>query len=379
MSSSTRVLHVYRTYFPDTQGGIEEVIRQICLNTQSYGIESRIFTLGANLEPVVLKRKEAEIHRFHRSFEVASCGVSFRSLDGFKRLVDWADVIHYQFPWPFADFLHFAGNVNKPTLVTYQSDIIRQQSLLTLYRPLMRAFLDSVDLIVPTSQNYVSSSEELGRYADKIEVVPNGLDDAIYPEVQGKELVSARGQFGDDYFLFIGVLRYYKGLHILLDALQGASLKCVIAGSGPFESELKRHAARLGLDNVYFLGHVSDIEKVVLLQLCRAVVFPSHLRSEAFGMTLVEGAMFGRPLISAEIGTGASYVNDDGKTGYVVPPEDPLALREAMEKLYKDKLLAERLGAAARNRYELEFTGRLMGERYANLYERLLENSMSEY
>ena len=64
-----------------------------------------------------------------------------------------------------------------------------------------------------------------------------------------------------DFFLFVGVLRYYKGLHILLDAIEDAPYKVVIVGSGPVEAELREQALRLGLDNVIFAGFVSDREK----------------------------------------------------------------------------------------------------------------------
>ena len=71
-----------------------------------------------------------------------------------------------------------------------------------------------------------------------------------------------------------------------------------------------------------------------MFELCFAVLFPSHLRSEAFGISLLEGAMYGKPLISSEIGTGTTYINIDKETGLVVPPSDPIALREAMDFLW---------------------------------------------
>ena len=372
MNGKIRVLHVYRTYFPDSQGGLEEVIRQVCRNTAEFGVESRVFILSAQPVPPVIQREEAEVYRFHRSFEIASCGVSASALAGFKQLVEWADVVHYHFPWPFADLLHLFGSVSKPSLLTYHSDIIRQKKLLWFYRPLMRAFLNRIDVIVPTSQNYFASSKVLGEYSEKVEVIPIGLNEDLYPEATNEELSAVRERVGEGFFLFVGVLRYYKGLHILLDALQGTSLKCVIAGAGPIETELKEQASRLGLQNIQFLGHVNDAEKVALFTLCRAVVFPSHLRSEAFGVTLLEGSMFGKPLISTEIGTGTTYINVDGETGIVVPPSDAKDLREAMLRLDRDEALAVRLGKAARTRHENLFTGRLMGERYAHLYNKLI-------
>jgi rhamnosyl/mannosyltransferase len=372
MNRPIRVLHVYRSYFPDSHGGMEEVIRQIARNTAQLGVESRVFTLSPDPRPPVVKVDGSDVYRFKRTFEVSSCGVSLTASGGFRRLVEWADGIHYHFPWPFGDLLHFLGRVRKPTLLTYHSDIVRQKRLMWIYRPLMRPFLRRVDAIVSTSENYFATSEELARYSEKIEVIPIGLDESAYPEVSDREITAVRRRVGEGFFFFVGVLRYYKGLHILLDALQGTPLRCVIAGAGPIERELKRRAAVLGLDNVHFLGYVDDVEKVALMRLCRAVVFPSHLRSEAFGVTLLEGAIYGKPLISTEIGTATSYINVDGETGFVVPPADAKDLREAMLRLAQDESLAQRMGRAARRRYEALFTGRLMGERYADLYKRLV-------
>ena len=111
---------------------------------------------------------------------------------------------------------------------------------------------------------------------------------------------------------------------------------------------------------------------MALFHLCRGVVFPSYLRSEAFGVTLLEGAMSSRPLISAEVGSGSSHVNINEQTGLVVPPGDSSALRAAMDELYRDEDKARIMGENARRRYEELFTGRLMGERYARAYADVL-------
>ena len=114
-----------------------------------------------------------------------------------------------------------------------------------------------------------------------------------------------------------------------------------------------------------------DDDKVALLSLCYALTFPSHLRSEAFGISLLEGAMFGKPMISTEIGTGTSYVNLDGETGIVVAASDPGALRDAMGKLWADEALAARFGVAARARFLAMFTADKMADAYVGLYRRL--------
>ena len=295
-----RVLHVYRTYFPDPQGGLQEAIRQICLSTRDRGVMHRVFTLSPDPMPAVIHRAEADVHRFRQHVEIASSGFSLTALSGFRRLVSWADVVHYHFPWPFADLLHWIGGVTKPTLVTYHSDIVRQQGLLRLYRPLMHRFLWSADRIVATSPAYAESSAVLGRYRAKMSVIPLGLDDASYPPASTDVLQRVHAVFGNDFFLFVGVLRYYKGLHDLLAAVRRTSLRVVIAGTGPEEGRLKALARAYGGDNVCFAGYVADDEKTALIAASRGMVFPSNARSEAFGMTLLEGAMMARPLICSE-------------------------------------------------------------------------------
>jgi len=366
-----RVLHVYKSYFPDSQGGLEEAIHQICRTTLAYGAENRVFTLSPEAHPAVVSREEAEVYRFSRTAQIASCDLSLGAWRGFRELTNWADVVHFHFPWPMGDLLHLVTRPRIPAVVTYHSDIVRQRRLGALYRPLMRRFLGSARSIVATSPNYFASSDVLSRFSEKVEVIPIGLDEESYPDPDEARMRTMREKAGEGFFLFVGVLRYYKGLHILLDAIRGTGLPVVIVGSGPVEAELKERAEVLDLKNVRFLGRVSNEEKVALIRLARAVVFPSYLRSEAFGVTLVEGAMQGRPLISTEIGTGTSYVNVDEETGFVVPPADPRRLREAMQRLAFDPGLAETLGQGARRRFEQYFTGEVMGEKYVALYCRL--------
>jgi len=370
------VLHVYKTFLPDSVGGLENAIAQMAVSTRRLGIETRIVSLSRNPWPRIRHYRATEHYRYKETASIASNAMSVPLMLGFGEHIQWADVIHYHFPWPFADLLHLLWRVRKPSIVTYHSDIVRQRALLALYRPLMRAFLGRVDRIVATSPNYVKTSDVLRDYPSKTTVIPIGLDPASYPATRQDILERWRAQVGEDFFLFIGVIRYYKGLHILLDALAGTPLPTVIVGSGPIESELRAHAERAGLTHVKFLGTVSEDDKVALLQLSAAVVFPSHLRSEAFGVTLLEGAMFGKPLISSEIGTGTSYINIDGETGLVVPPSDPVALRAAMLRLAGDAGLRRRMGVVARQRFEERFTADRMAASYCNAYQELLESAV---
>jgi rhamnosyl/mannosyltransferase len=88
--------------------------------------------------------------------------------------------------------------------------------------------------------------------------------------------------------------------------------------------------------------------------------------------------MYGKPMITAEIGTGTSYVNIDGETGFVVQPENPRQLADAINKLGDDADGAQRMGEKALARFESLFTSQKMSEAYLHEYEQLLDNSTSK-
>ena len=208
---------------------------------------------------------------------------------------------------------------------------------------------------------------------DKVSVIPIGLDKSTYPTPSKDRLEHWQKKIGDKFFLFVGVMRYYKGLHILIEAARNSDYPIVIAGTGPIEKELKEKVKNLGINNIHFVGFVSDENKVALLTLSYAILFPSHLRSEAFGVSLLEGAMYGKALISSEIGTGTTYINIDGETGVVVPPSDPGALRKAMDYLWNNPVVAKKMGKRAENRYWDLFTTDKMAKSYVDLYQSLLD------
>lgn len=367
-----RVLHFYKNALPETVGGVEQVIDQIARGTSSLGVENAVLTLSNYPSQHPSPMHGYELYTAKRNFELASNGFSWQSIGLFKELASKADLIHYHFPWPFADLVHQLVTPKKPTVLTYHSDIIRQKLLLKLYHPLKQQFLKSVDHIVATSPNYLQTSSVLQAFAEKASVIPIGLDDRTYPKPDENLVKYYKAHFGERFFLFIGAFRYYKGLKFLIEAAREAPYPIVIAGSGPIEAELKADVQRHQLKNIFFVGQVSEPNKSALLQACYGVIFPSHLRSEAFGVTLLEGAMFGKPLISCEIGTGTTYININQETGLVTPPSDPKALAKAMTWLWTHPEESKEMGQRAGARYHSLFTAKQMAESYFDLYKKLL-------
>lgn len=362
------VLHVYKTYFPDTYGGGPQVIFELCEGAAACGVEAEVFTLSRNVAPPRIRIGQHWVHRVKLNFEIASTGFSLPALRRFRELADAADVVHYHFPWPFMDMMHFYARHGKPSVVTYHSDIVAQKNLYALYRPVMFRFLDRVNSIVATSPKYVESSPVLRRYARKVSVIPIGITQLDIPPTIEARKQYWRERLGDRFFLFVGVFRYYKSLDILHEAVRNTDMVVALLGADP--QNFRRGWPQTGSFRV--LGALPDDDKVALLSLCTGLILPSAVRSEAFGISLLEGAMFGKPLISCEIGTGTSFVNISGQTGFVVPPNDSVALRDAMSRLLSRPAEAAEMGRMARQRYERLFTRERMVAQYLDLYRSIV-------
>lgn len=366
-----KILHIYKTYYPDSVGGCEQVIHQLAKATTAAGFKNSLLTVSKKPHQSY-NSPFLQVIRCKLAFEKASCPFSIELFKTYRQHIEQADVLHYHFPWPFADLLHLIHRVKKPTVVTYHSDIVKQKFLKYLYQPVMKHFLSSVNKIIVTSQNNLTTSDDLYPFRDQCEIIPLGIDEEDYPKITEEKENFWRKEISQPFFLFVGVLRYYKGLHYLIKALQDSDIRLIIAGDGPERDSLQALAKQVNAKSITFLGRISNEDKMALIKQSLAVILPSHLRSEAFGISLVEGLMMGKPLISTELGTGTSFVNQHEKTGFVVPPTDPHALREAMLKLYRNDDVRITMGQNARHWYEQEFTAKRMGERYLQIYQNII-------
>ncbi|NNM59843.1 MAG: glycosyltransferase [Legionellales bacterium] len=363
------VIHIYKTYFPDTHGGVERVIYNLTRYTSKQGIKNTIVTVAK--KPGIHYKEGVKIIQLPLSFEYASCPISLSLFQQYHDVLSEADILHYHAPWPYADFCHMIKGINKPTILTYHSDIIAQKWLKIPYQLLFHAFMKKVDSIIATSHPYLESSRDLAPYQHKTKVIPIGIDPTAYPSLDMALVNKWRTQVEEGFALFIGVLRYYKGLKYLLQALKDTQIPLVIAGSGYLNESLKKQTKQLGLNKVNFVGQISEEDKIALLYLSGVFITPSHLRSEAFCIGLLEALMMGKPLISCEIGTGTSFINQHKQTGLIIPPANPAAIQNALQTILTNSVLAKDFGKASKERFDQYFTIDNMGEKYMEEYQRL--------
>jgi glycosyltransferase involved in cell wall biosynthesis len=283
------------------------------------------------------------------------------------------DLVHLHFPYPPGDLAAMALPRRTPLVVTYHSDIVRQRGLLQVYRPLLELTLRRAARILPTSPNYLVSSPFLRRHAARCAVVPLGIDTDRFARADPRRVAAIRARYDAPLALFVGRLRYYKGLHILLEAMPSVRGELLIGGDGPERERLERQAAQLGVaERVHFLGEVADEQLPALFQAADVFTMPAHLRAEALGLAQIEALASGLPCVSTELGTGTSFANLHGETGLVVPPGDAPALAAALNTLLADSELRRRFGAAGRQRVAALFTRAHMVDAVEAIYRDVL-------
>ncbi len=367
-----RVLHVLKTFFPDTYGGIEQVVHTLASHTQPLGVENRVLVLTPGAPRRGIEPAGYEVIRYKRDLYVASTGFSISLLNNFRKEAAWADVMHMHFPWPYADLCYLLSGIKKPSLISYHSDVVNQVQLNKLYAPLRDRYLGKMSKIYAASPGIMQSSPVLQKFKDKTRLITYGIEHFEQISLEDPAVQAWQTRFGPRFFLFLGALRYYKGLHILLEALKGRDYPTVIVGRGDQHEALQAQARQLGLTNLHFVAEVSNEEKRTLMRAAYGFVFPSHMPSEAFGIVLAEAAQQGTPMITCEIGTGTSYVSLADQTGLVVPPSDAVRFGEALDVFWTQPGQVAQWGRSALARYEQNFTAEKMAEHYMQAYRELL-------
>jgi glycosyltransferase involved in cell wall biosynthesis len=380
-----QILHIYKDY-PPVLGGIENHVRLLAEAQAGRGhsvtvlvtnpAESRAFG-GAGRRTIVSQEGGVQVVRAARLGTIVSTPLSLALPQQLSRLRP--DVVHLHFPYPVGEVSQWLLRRGRATVLTYHSDVVRQRSIMRFYRSVLVRVLAWVDAIIVGSPPMLTSSY-LQTYRDKLHLIPYGIPlDRFRKDPTAEALARLRSLYGDVFnrhetprecfLLFVGRLRYYKGLDTLIRALPGIPARLLVVGVGPMEQEWKTLAADTGAgDKITWLGEVSDADLPAFYHAADIFVLPASHSSEAFGLVQVEAMAAGLPVVCTELGTGTSYVNQNEVTGLVVPPLDAGALRDAINRLIMDPGLRASMGEAARVRAS-EFDLDRMVESVLSLYK----------
>lgn len=369
LTATMRVLHVYKDYYPPIHGGIEVTINQIIQVTRQACDDVQVLVANRQLRTDVVEVDGIRVTKVFDLGRLRSSPLAPTFPLWLKRCAQGMDILHVHLPNPIASVSHLLVNPPGKVIVHYHSDIVRQATLLKFYRPFLERFLDRADRIIATSPNYIQSSQFLAPRAEKCVPIPFGVDFnkfARTPEVEA-EVARIQERYGDNLVLFIGKIRYYKGLHYLIEAMKNVSANLLVIGDGPLLGDFLRKRETLPYKNrLFFLGQVPSVTPYYYA--AKVFCLPSFLRSEAFAVVQIEAAACGLPVVNTRIDSGVPYVSPDGVSGLTVEPQNPQQLATAINRLLQDEELRQRLGRQARERALSEFSLDLMGQRILNLY-----------
>jgi len=367
-----KITHIFKTYFPETNGGLEEAIRQYGSHAAKNGFEVDVVSVGAG-NYTVTSSDNITTRFYHKTFDLLSNPFSMAFARAFKRICNHTDILHFHFPWPTAELLALCHSMEKPALVTFHCDIHKAKHLKHLYLPFVTRFMGKMDAVCISSKSLFNTTPYLAQFKDKIHEISYFVNKNRFAGLGGpdREIVA----FADKhktYALFAGMLRWYKGLDVLLDAAKQIKHHVVIVGKGDLSDGLKARVQNEKIKNVHLMGFQSDANLKFLIENCGLVVLPSTAPAEAFGQILLEGLYFSKPLISTELGTGTSIVNRHNHTGFVAQPGCHVSLARAMNKILTDENCAQRFSKNAFHHYLDNFTARAQGDKYLRIYRSLL-------
>jgi len=238
-----------------------------------------------------------------------------------------------------------------------------------------RGVIEGSDRVITVSEfSRRQLVETLGVSGDRVEVVPNGIDERFVPGDAG----DARRRLGlgdGPIALFLGGLKPRKNIAALLDAWRDVArergdARLVLAGSGPLEAALRRRAAALGLaGRVVFTGRVAEADKVACYNAADLFVSPSSL--EGFGFTVGEAMSCGLPVIVSDRGALPELVVD-GEGGFVCRHDEAGALAGRILLLLGDAPLRARFGRFNRERVDRRFRWDRAARRVLEIYDEVL-------
>jgi glycosyltransferase involved in cell wall biosynthesis len=368
---TVRVVQVGKYYYPYV-GGIESHLYTLC--HELHGV--------VDMDVIVSNTQPWTSRDVHEGISVTRCAAYGKVMStSLSPGMVWElsqrdyDIVQVHLPHPVGAAAYLASR--KPLahrlIVTYHSDIVKQKRLMPYYDRLVWALLERAEKVLATSPNYVDTSPTLQRFRDKCEVVPYGIDLALFAKTKEREEEAARirARYGDVPLLVgVGRLIYYKGFEYAIRALARVPrAELLLIGDGPLRPELEKLARELGVaGRVHLLGEMQNSEIPPYYFASDLYLLPSIARSEAFGIVQLEAMACGLPVLNTDLPSGVPFVSRHGESGLTVPPSDVAALANAIEALIADPARRAEMSRAARARVETDFSKATLARRMRAIY-----------
>jgi len=357
-------------------GGVNDHVGSLYRVLRSRGHDVRIITSSHGLQ----KASEGDIIRVGKGFSVPFNGsmgtitLSPTYLAQMRAILERErfDVLHYHEPFvPFLSLvtLTLSTSVNVGTFHAFGGLSISYEfgkRMLGHYAGKLHGRI----AVSPAARHFISRY-----FPGEYKIVPNGVEPGRYQ----RAVPIARYRDGVPNILFVGRMEPRKGLIHLLRAFRklqrdGVRARLLLVGTGPGEREARRYVLTRQLDDVEFLGRVSEAQKAQLFKTADIYVSPATGR-ESFGIVLLEAMSAGAPIICSDIHGYRGVVRRE-RDGILVEPGNADALTASIRRLIDDPALRAQLSRAGEERAQLftwERVGQAVEEYYGFVIRRLAE------
>ncbi|NQU35190.1 MAG: glycosyltransferase [Bacteroidetes bacterium] len=379
----TKVLIINKLYYPWI-GGVEKHVQDLAENLVPFeDLDLTVLVINETekaqteiINGVKVIKLSNLVYRLFKKTVMFSTPINLGI--PYQLLKNKADILHFHLPNPLAVFSYFLTRPKGQVIITWHSDIIKQKKFLYFYKHLEHWFLRRAKAILTTSPNMIKHSPFLQPYADKCHIVPLGInpEKLELSDSDIAEVASQKDQQKTKQLLFVGRLIYYKGVDILVEAMQSIDAQLTIIGDGKLKAELEAKIVKLRLsDKITIIPPVDNHNLAKHYHLCDIFVLPSVAPSEAFGIVQLEAMACGKPVVSTNLPTGVPFVNQHLRTGLIVEPGDIQGLAMAINQLLGDDLFRAELGKYAKDRVLKEFTNVRVGAQVHGIYKDVVDRS----
>jgi len=362
------ILQINKMYSPDI-GGVETVVREYSeyLNRHEDVVvlcSHKQFSLKTTVERI----NGVKVYRCASFGVIMSMPISVVFFFYLFSLGRKARVVHFHEPFPLGSIGSFLVSKKRTVFVTWHSDIIKQKKVKFFFELFQKRLCKKATSVISTSDRLIEFSSVLTAFKDKVITIPLSIDKDEYLNAKLNH-VSIEG-LPREYVLFLGRFSYYKGLFVLLDAIESIeeSIPFVIAGTGELSEAVKIRVSKSKKNILLVDRFVTDDEKKYLLQKSKFMVFPSIYPSEAFGIVQLESMVYGKPVINTYLPTGVPWVSLDKKTGLTTSVKNHTHLAKAIKELYYNDEMIEKFGREATKRVDELFSDSVTNKQMHELY-----------
>ena len=380
-----KILMLTPYFYPHT-GGTEKYVKDLSIQLVKNGHDVTVISCNV---PRAKKAKKEEIIEGVKIKRIPAIDFLYYlpvTMSFNLKMLEGFDVVHIHCP-PHSFIRTVAGKTKLPVVATFHCDItITDQffgipiphfitngfeALMNWYATL---FLPKVEEIISTSESYASTSpvmKNMPRNVIPIGVYHDKLDESV--RKQGIDPFKDKKK----QILFLGRLAANKGIRYLVAAMPKIlavhpDAKLIICGEGEEKPSIVNQIKNLGLEaNITFYGTV-DLDTLSKLYTTSSVfVLPSINRLEAFGIVQLEAMACYTPVVAADI-PGVNSVMDIGKSGLLVPKQDPDAISDAVNKILSSPEMIQQMGARGRQLVETKYDWPIISKVVEAVYKKAI-------